>query len=127
MVSWLLDEFNYYFETPFDTTDPHFAECSMDRKNKLDSDGKSSMYIVNHFLDVDLAGTGILVPDKADTARTNAADGGGSIGSQVALCVGLYGRNPNVVLIDEVGQGNFMMLTRPQTQTEHNRSDRGGG
>jgi hypothetical protein len=79
----------------------------MDRKNKLDSNGKSSMYIVNHFLDVDLAG--ILVPDKADSARTNAADGDGSISSQVALCVGLYERYPNVVLIDEVGRGNFMM------------------
>jgi hypothetical protein len=104
-----LDEFNYYFETPFDTTDPNFAECTLDRPNKLNVDGRSSMYIVNHFLDMDLAGTGILVPDKAHAARTNAPDGDGSIGAQVALCVGAYGRNPNVVLLDEVGQGNFLM------------------
>jgi hypothetical protein len=104
-----LDEFNYFFETPFDTTDPHFDQCTLDRPNKLDADGKSSMYIVNHFLDIDLAGSGILVPDKTDAARTNAAHGDGSIGTQVALCVGAYGRNPNVVLIDEVGQGNFLM------------------
>jgi hypothetical protein len=67
------------------------------------------MFIVNHFLDENLLGSSILVPDKADAARTNAAEGYGSIGAQVALCVGTYGRNPNVVLIDEVGQGNFLM------------------
>jgi hypothetical protein len=105
----LLDEFNYYWETPFDTTDPGFAECTLDRPNKLDADGRSSMFIVNHFLDENLLGSSILVPDKADAARTNAAEGYGSIGAQVALCVGTYGRNPNVVLIDEVGQGNFLM------------------
>jgi hypothetical protein len=104
-----LDEFNYFWETPFDTTDPHFAQCTLDRPNKLDADGRSSMYIVNHFLDTDLAGSGILVPDKADAARTNSAHGDGSIGDQVDLCVSTHGRNPNVVLIDEVGQGNFLM------------------
>ncbi len=104
-----MDEFNYFWETPFDTTDPNFAQCTLDRPNKLDADGKSSMYIVNHFLDNNLVSTGILVPDKADAARTNAPHGDGSIGNQADLCVGTYGRNPNVVLIDEVGQGNFLM------------------
>lgn len=75
----------------------------MDRKNKLYDDKKASMYIVNHFLDINLAGLGILVPNKSDSERINAVAGDGSIGSQAALCVGLYGRYPNVVLIDEVG------------------------
>jgi hypothetical protein len=105
-VGYLLNEFNYYWETPFDTTDPTFAECSINRPNTLDTDGMSSMYIVNHFLDVNLLGTGVLVPDKADDGTTNAATGTGSVGDQADRCAGIYGRWPNVILIDYFGSGN---------------------
>jgi hypothetical protein len=105
-VPYLLDEFNYFFETPFDTVDPNFAECTMDRRNKVDGDGRSSMYLVNHFLDVDVLNTNVLVPDRTDAARTNAATGSGSIGAQANLCLGTWSRWPNVVLVDYFDQGN---------------------
>jgi hypothetical protein len=108
-VPYLLDEFNYFFETPFDTTDPDFAQCKIDRPNKVNGDGKSSMYIVNHYLDIQVVNLGsldLLVPDRDNAAKTNSATGPGSIGSQANLCVGLHGRNPNVVLIDYFGRGN---------------------
>jgi hypothetical protein len=105
-VPYLLDEFNYFFETPFDATDPAFAQCTMDRSNKVDGDGKSSMYIVNHFLDVEILETKVLVPDRNDAGRTNAATGTGSVGAQVDLCSGMYGRYPNVVLVDYFGKGD---------------------
>ncbi|KAF2669232.1 PLC-like phosphodiesterase [Microthyrium microscopicum] len=107
-VPYLLDEFNYFFETPFDTTDPNFAQCTMDRQNKADNDGKSSMYIVNHFLDMKIPATSVLVPDRADAGKTNAATGTGSIGAQADLCVGSWGKQPNVVLVDYFGQGQEM-------------------
>ena len=78
----------------------------MDRKNKVDNDGKSSMYLVNHFLDVNLLNTNVLVPDKNDAGKTNAASGPGSVGAQADLCSGIYGRWPNVMLVDYFGQGN---------------------
>jgi hypothetical protein len=105
-VPYLLDEFNYFFETPFDTVDPNFAECTMDRPNKVDGDGKSSMYLVNHFLDVDVLKTSVLVPDRSDAARTNAATGPGSVGAQADLCLGIWSRWPNVVLVDYFDQGH---------------------
>jgi hypothetical protein len=105
-VPYIMDEFSYFFETPFDTTDKTFNECTMDRKNNADPDGKSSMYIVNHFLDLSIFG--ILVPDMIDAAKTNAVTGSGSIGAQASLCKGIYGRNPNVVLIDYFGRGAAM-------------------
>lgn len=37
---------------------------------------------------------------------TNAAEGEGSIGGQVALCEGLYGRKPGVVLVDWLDRGD---------------------
>jgi hypothetical protein len=105
-VPYLLDEFEYFFETPFDATS--LESCTMDRQNKLDADGKTSMYIVNHFLDVQLAPTDILVPNRNKAPSTNAATGQGSIGDQVNLCVQAFGRAPNVVLVDFFGSGNEM-------------------
>lgn len=60
------------------------------------------MFIVNHMLNVQLL-FNITVPDRANAAKTNSAS---SINAQSDLCVGLYGRNPNVVLIDFFGQGD---------------------
>ena len=62
------------------------------------------MYIVNHFLDVNILG--ILVPDKGADQTTNAATGTGSIGAQVALCENTYGRKPKGVLVDDFDKGN---------------------
>ena len=70
------------------------------------------MYIVNHFLNVELFG-GIKVPDVANADRTNAATGDGSIGAQVDLCRGKYGgRNPKVVLLDYVDKGDVFAAER---------------
>ena len=64
------------------------------------------MYIVNHFLDTDILG--IDIPNRGAAATTNADQGTGSIGAQASLCEGLYGRAPNVVLIDWSGTGAGM-------------------
>lgn len=55
---------------------------------------------MNHFLDVSVLG--IDIPDEFAASSTNAATGRGSIGAQVSICVGLYGRYPNVVLLDYI-------------------------
>lgn len=64
------------------------------------------MGIVNHFLDLDIFGIKIPAREKAGT--TNAATGRGSIGAQAALCAGMYGRAPNVVLADFVDKGDII-------------------
>ncbi|KAG9231952.1 PLC-like phosphodiesterase [Amylocarpus encephaloides] len=101
-VSYILDEFSYFFETPFDVTDQNFNDCSLDRPK--DSDPAGKMYIINHFLDVDIFG--ILIPDKDKTPRTNAATGDGSIGAQSDLCTAKWGRKPKIVLVDYFENGS---------------------
>ncbi|TID15860.1 hypothetical protein E6O75_ATG08918 [Venturia nashicola] len=101
-VPYLLDEFNYYFETPYGVTDSKFAQCKIDRANKKNADGKASMLIVNHMLNVKLP-FNIVVPDRINADKTNSAS---SVNAQSDLCKGMYGRNPNVVLIDFFGQGD---------------------
>ncbi|KAJ5157010.1 uncharacterized protein N7482_008110 [Penicillium canariense] len=103
-VNYILDEFAYYFETPYDVTDSSFSGCSIDRPSGASASGR--MYIVNHFLDVDILG--VKVPDRDAAATTNAATGKGSIGAQAAVCEALYNRAPNVVLADFVDKGNVI-------------------
>ncbi|KAJ9318269.1 hypothetical protein DTO271D3_1526 [Paecilomyces variotii] len=103
-IPYILDEFSYFFETPYDVTDPSFSNCSIDRPPGASASGR--MYIVNHFLDVDILG--VLVPDRVAAPTTNAVSGNGSIGAQAALCEGLYGRVPNFVLVDFTDQGDVL-------------------
>jgi hypothetical protein len=62
------------------------------------------MYIVNHFLDVEIA-PGIKVPDRLRVPRTNSKQ---SIQKQTKICKDFYwGRLPNFVLLDFVDQGDW--------------------
>lgn len=107
-VPYILDEFTYFFETPYDTTDPTFPECTLDRPTKASPAGR--MYIVNHFLDVTIFG--ITVPDRSHDAQTNAATGPGSIGAQVGLCEDLYAQAPKGVLVDNFDVGDVFAAER---------------
>lgn len=100
-VSYILPEFNYFFETAYDVTDASFSSCALDRPSGSNGDGL--MMIVNHFLDVDILG--ILIPDDAADNTTNAATGPGSIGAQADLCYSTWGRNPNFILVDYSNTG----------------------
>ena len=102
IAPFILDEFSHYFETPYDVTDPSFAECDIDRPSNVAADGR--MYIVNHFLDKDLGS--FQIPDRDAANHTNAATGNGSIGAQNDICIGLYGRQPNGVLVDWFDKGD---------------------
>lgn len=92
-VAWISDEFDYYFETPYDTTDPSFPECTLNRPPGGSAVGR--MGIMNHFLDVDILG--ILIPDVLLAASTNSFD---SIMAQADICLSDYGSWPTVVLLD---------------------------
>jgi len=105
-VPYILDEFSYFWETPYDVTTSDFPDCSIDRPSG--SNGAGLMYIVNHFLDIEVLSTGILMPDRGSAPDTNAATGNGSIGAQAELCAQQHGANPNVVLLDFVDIGDAM-------------------
>jgi hypothetical protein len=101
-VPYILPEFSYFFETPFGVTDPDFPDCSIDRPRGASATGH--MYIVNHFLDVEIPG-GVKVPDRVRAFNTNSQ---ADVGKQVGRCEGLYGGvAPNFVLLDFVDVGNW--------------------
>lgn len=105
-VPYILDEFTYVFETPFDQTSQTFP-CTLDRPAGGTPNGK--LYVMNHFLDVALLGiASILVPDVAHLNETNSADPSvvGSLAAQGSACLAFAGRNPNFVLVDYYDQPN---------------------
>lgn len=104
-VDYILDEFAFIWETPFDTTDPAFAQCTVDRPPNGDT-GRL-MGLVNHFLDVEinLFGQQILIPDSVEAYKTNSL---ASITAQTSLCASQHARVPNFVLLDFISVGDAM-------------------
>jgi hypothetical protein len=101
-VPYILDEFAYFFETPYDVTDKNFGFCNLDRPSGASAEGR--MYIVNHFLDFDIFG--IKIPDQINAPKTNSRS---SILAQANLCYQAWGRQPNFILVSNHAARDFVM------------------
>ncbi|KAF8304910.1 PLC-like phosphodiesterase [Clavulina sp. PMI_390] len=94
VAPYILPEFNYVWETPYDVTDSSFP-CSVDRGTS------SSMLMINHFLDLDILG--IDIPDRSAGSTTNSE---ASILANAYGCLSLNsGDAPTFVLLDWVDKG----------------------
>lgn len=105
LAPYLLPEFTYFWETPFDTVDPSFSQCAIDRPEDIrerPEKVRQRMYIVNHFLDTQLLG--MVVPNRRDAEGTN---GRVSLGGQVERCRGEHGVGPKAVLVDYFERGEW--------------------
>ncbi|RBR15819.1 uncharacterized protein FIESC28_07220 [Fusarium coffeatum] len=100
-VDYILNEFDYYWETPFGVTDPSFPTCEVDRPEN----GKPAelMGMMNHMLNDKVLD--IVIPNQRDAKKTNSAE---SIQGQVSLCEGKWSKTPNVILLDWVNVGDAM-------------------
>ncbi|KAI0644598.1 PLC-like phosphodiesterase [Trametes meyenii] len=100
-VPYILPEFPMVWETPFSVTDSKFP-CSVDRiSGPLATE--DHMYMINHSLNKDVLGTGIIVSDPLDAPKTNSIT---SILANAGGCEGFAaGRAPNFVLLDFVNLG----------------------
>lgn len=102
-VPYIIDEFTNIWETAYDVTTSF--DCNVNRSN-ANTPTATSMYLINHFLDVLILGQP--APDPSQANETNAVTGTNSLGAQFDLCVGQQGRNPNFMLVDfyEYGGGS---------------------
>ncbi|KAI0390883.1 PLC-like phosphodiesterase [Xylariaceae sp. FL0594] len=100
-VPYILDEFSYFIETPFDPHADQLSGCNVDRPAGASADGR--LVLANHNRNTEVLG--IDLPDLVDADDTNSVD---SIAQQASTCHGLYGRNPNVVLLDFVSIGQVL-------------------
>lgn len=91
-MDYILNEFDYFWETPYGVTDSDFPTCSVDRPDSGDPD--NLMGIMNHMLNFRIGS--IVIPDMFDAATTNSLL---SIKKQVDLCTSQGKPQPNVVLV----------------------------
>ncbi|KAI1273747.1 PLC-like phosphodiesterase [Xylaria sp. FL0933] len=100
-VPYILDEFAYYFETPFDPQEAQLTVCNVDRPAGASADGR--LILANHNRNEVILG--ISLPDLVNASDTNSVD---SITAQANTCSSMYGRNPNVILLDYVSVGQVI-------------------
>jgi len=110
-AAYLMDEFTYIFETPFEVTAASNFSCQPNRPSSVENDiaaalASNRLPFMNHFLDTSES-FGIEIPDASAAGTTNALNGGtGNLGDSAATCKSSYsGRQPTFILVDFFDQG----------------------
>ncbi|KAI9250763.1 PLC-like phosphodiesterase [Sporodiniella umbellata] len=107
-LPWLLDEFKYVFETPYNNQNEASFTCTIDRPESP-SNPSQMMYVMNHFLygTLNLGSTKIEIPQKGSANVTNAE---GSLMVQAQKCTETFGRQPNFLEVDFYNLGNTLKI-----------------
>ncbi|KAK3937631.1 PLC-like phosphodiesterase [Diplogelasinospora grovesii] len=110
---YLLNEWTYVFENPYDVTSLSNFTCTLDRPSTLVGAGAVSavgsgyMPLLNHFADTSLTSS-IEIPDVSDIDTTNSPSNTttGALGLHAYSCVRQWGgRKPVFVLVDFYDHG----------------------
>ncbi|PYH96780.1 hypothetical protein BO71DRAFT_348340 [Aspergillus ellipticus CBS 707.79] len=111
VAPYLMDEFTYIWENPYDVTSPSNFSCQPDRptsvKNELSSALSSNrLPFMNHFL-YETSILDIETPNSSYVSTTNAPSGGtGNLGDTATTCKSDYsGRQPTFILVDFFNKG----------------------
>lgn len=110
VAPYLLDEFVFLFENPFEVTSLSNFTCTPSRPSAVSGDSKAAISsgrlpLMNHFLDMD-SGLGIKTPDVGNITITNAPGNAvGNLGKSASDCQQIYGQKPTFVLVDFFDQG----------------------
>ena len=110
VAPYLLDEFAYLFENPFEVTSLSDFTCTPDRPSAVAGQPAAAISsgrlpLMNHFLGMD-QGLGIIAPDIGNITITNApGDVTGNLGKSASECQQVYGQKPTFILVDFFDQG----------------------
>lgn len=102
---YILPEFDYVFETPFEVTTIDGFNCTLDRPSSVDSAASAlagnMLSLVNHFKYQSLFGS-VMVPDTDTLETVNDPGTGetGNLGKHLTECEAEWGVVPNFALID---------------------------
>ncbi|EMC95633.1 hypothetical protein BAUCODRAFT_34390 [Baudoinia panamericana UAMH 10762] len=105
-VPYLLNQFDYMFETDFGIEAPNQYTCEPARPKRYDlSHVPPRLSLVNHFLYAKFFG--IRYPNASYASFTNAAGfHTGELGEHAARCRSTYERRPNFLLVDFFNEGS---------------------
>lgn len=111
VAPYLLDEFSFVFENPFDVLSLSGFSCLPDRPTSVKGATQAAIQsgrlpLMNHFLSTKQA-FGVEVPDLSNITTTNAQTGPvGNLGDAATECKLLYGKAPTFILVDFFDQGS---------------------
>lgn len=114
VAPYLLDEFTFVFENPYNVTSLSNFSCVADRppsvfEQTATAVSSGRLPLVNHFLDIN-EGLGIDIPDTTNITTTNGMTGVGSLGAAASDCSGAYGRAPAFLLVDFFDEGSTISV-----------------
>lgn len=115
VAPYLLDEFAFVFENPFEVLSLSGFSCIPDRPSAVKGNAQLAVQsgrvpLMNHFLDTKQA-FGIEVPDISNITTTNAPTGPvGNLGDAASECTKLYGKAPTFILVDFFDQGSTLSI-----------------
>lgn len=110
---YLMDEFTFVWENPYDVTSPSNFSCQPNRPSSVAGQlstalSSNRLPLMNHFLySNDLSIINVQYPNSSYVATTNAPSGGvGNLGSTAARCKKEWGgRQPTFILVDFFNRG----------------------
>ncbi|CAO3642864.1 unnamed protein product [Cunninghamella blakesleeana] len=116
-VPWLLPEFNYVFETPYDNRNESSFSCTIDRPSDP-TNPTSMMYVMNHFIygTFQFGSTSIEFPQKGTANITNSD----SLFNQAKECQQTFGRLPTFLEVDFFNLGNTLGVTAQLNNVTYN-------
>lgn len=110
VAPYLLDEFTFVWENPYDVMSPVNFSCLPDRPPAVRGNISAAitsgrLTLMNHFLYMP-GPFGIELPDTTHIANTNAPFGTlGNLGDRTANCTNVFGKAPTFILVDFFDQG----------------------
>lgn len=114
VAPYLLDEFTFVFENPYNVTNPSNFSCVVDRPPTLQGQTATAVSsgrlpLVNHFLYAQ-NGLGIQSPNTSYVATANGGIGIGNLQQAASDCAGVYGRAPAFLLVDFFDEGSAISI-----------------
>lgn len=113
VAPYLLDEFTFVFENPYDVTSLSNFSCIADRPPTVQGQTATAISsgrlpLVNHFLDTNAGIAGVDIPNTSNITITNGQTGTGSLGQAVSDCSAAYGKAPAFLLVDFFDEGSVI-------------------
>ncbi len=114
VAPYLLDEFTFVFENPYNVTSLSNFSCVADRPPAVFGQTATAISsgrlpLVNHFLYTS-EGFGIDIPDTGNITTTNGKTGTGSLGAAASDCSAAYGKAPAFLLVDFFDEGSTISV-----------------
>ena len=114
VAPYLLNEFTFVFENPYNVTSLSNFSCVADRPPSVSGQtalaiSSGRLPLMNHFL-YESGGFGIEIPDTANISTTNGKTGVGSLGAAASDCSAAYGKAPAFLLVDFFDEGSTISV-----------------